>query len=79
MIDFNPDESLSFSQWLKLTKMQPIEREPNILNAENILQEQEAINDRENKFKIIDTRGIPIKEKSHKLKSVIIYIEKVDE
>lgn len=54
LIDFNPDESLSFSQWLKLTKMQPIEREPNILNAENILQEQEAINDRENKFKIID-------------------------
>ena len=29
-------------------------------------------------IKIIDTRGIPIREGSHKMKSIIIYIEKVD-
>lgn len=32
-----------------------------------------------NKIKVIDTRGIPTREGSHKMKSIIIYVEKVEE
>ena len=31
-----------------------------------------------NKFKVVDTRGIPTREGSHKLKSILIYVEKAD-
>ena len=32
-----------------------------------------------NKFKVVNTIGIPTKEKLHKIKSLLIYVEKVDD
>ena len=31
------------------------------------------------KIRLVDTRGIPTKESSHKMNSIVIYVEKVDE
>ena len=31
-----------------------------------------------NKIKVVDTKGVPIREGSHKMKSILIYVEKVD-
>lgn len=55
IVEFNPEEVHSFTKWLQLTKMQPIDRSTNALNE--IKNKAEEVNIgvlKENKFKIID-------------------------
>ena len=61
VVEFNPEEAHSFTQWLKLTKMQPIDRSDEDFDETNT-QEQvtnkfpSVLNSsvKENKFKLID-------------------------
>jgi hypothetical protein len=32
-----------------------------------------------NKIRVVDVRGVPTKENSHKLKTIIVYVEKVED
>ena len=55
VVQFNPEESHSFTKWLQLTKMQPIDRS-NTSEIGTISNEDQKNNDsvKENKFKLID-------------------------
>ncbi len=55
VVQFNPKESHSFTKWLQLTKMQPIDRSNTPENAsmnKEVLKSNDSV--KENKFKLID-------------------------
>lgn len=54
-LDFKPQETHSFSEWLKLTGINPIDRDKDTEHLNSLKQEDESLNqDRKNKFELID-------------------------